>query len=237
MPKGHPVCMKMIHPLSSDLQINGSMLEGEGAKKLCGKGKRGKSEEEEIPLKKTVTADRDGVNDKSDRVPPGATVDVVKQAQVVNVRGVQKILKHLHSKTRKFKRRWNKDTTENSGNLQSEEASDGVLKGLDKDMSEPQVRSRTSPLNSDSVDRNHNHILSPITPRENKLAKENTNTSAEEDVLLSADELQGPVLHCFPRRRGQTGEGQGPEPLQCSEGKRLVAVENFYKCLHNVAPC
>lgn len=224
MPKGTP--MKMIHPLSSDLQMNGSVLEG--AKKLRGKGKRGEREEEEIPLKKTATADRDGVNDKSDRIPPVAKPDVVKQARVVNVRGVQKILKHLHSKTRKLKRRWNKDTTETSGNLQSEEASDGVLKGLDKDMNGPQVRSRTSPLNSDSVDKNHNHILRPITPRDNKLAKENTNTSAEEDVCLSADELQGPVLHCFPRRRGQTGEGQRPEPLQHSEGKRLVAVKNIY---------
>lgn len=200
-PKGQPV--------SGDLQVSGSASEGQGGKTLGGKRKR--LESEEIPLKKTATADTGDVTDTRDGVPAGAKADEQKQAQVVNAKDAQRILKQLFSNTRKLKGRRRKDTTKKSGNLQSEEGAGGVPKGPDKEVTGPQTRSRKSRLDSDS---NHNHILGPLAPREDKLSKENTNISAE-----SAGQLQGTLFHCVPRRRGQTGKGQRPKPPQNSEGK------------------
>lgn len=194
-------------PGSGDPQVNRS-----GGKTLDGKRKRPESEEiPEIPRKKTATADTGDATDPRGGVPAGAKAEGRKQAQVVNVKDAQRILKQLFSKTRKLKGRQRKDTTKKSGNVQSEEGAGGVPKGPDKDVTGPQTRSRRSRLNSDS---NHNHILGPITPREEKRAKENTNSSAE-----SAGELQGTLFHCVPRRRGRTGKGQRPKPPQNSEGK------------------
>lgn len=196
-------------PLSGP-QINGSAPEGGGDKRLCGKRRRTEGEQGEIPLKrKEVAADGDGVNDRSDRIPPPPPPpDGATQNQ-----DVQKVFKCFHAKTRTLKARRNQDT-----DVESQETADGILGGADRDVTEPRVGSRTSPLTSEAVDRNHNHILSPIKPRERKLTKENTNVSAEEDIP-SAGGQQGPSLHCVPRRRGQTDRGQEPEPLQNSGGK------------------
>lgn len=212
-----------------DVQINGGVAEREGEKQLREKRKRVEREEEEIPVKKAGTADREGVNEKSDRIPAGANPDGPREARGVNVKDVQKILRHLRTKTRKLKGRRSRDATEDAGNLQRVETEDSsVLKGQDKDATEPRTGSRESPLTGHSVDRNHNHILSPITPRGSQLSKENRRFCAAEDVLLAADELLGPLIHCVPRRRGQTCWDQGPEPLQSSEGKMLLA--GLYKC-------
>lgn len=200
-------------PLSG-LQINGSASEGEGDKRLCGKRRRTEGEEEEIPLKrKEVAADEDGVNDRSNRIPPGAKPDGPTQNRAVNVKDVQKVFKCFHSRTRTLKARRNQDT-----DVESKETADGILRGPDRDVTEPRVGSRKSPLTSEGVDRNHNHILSPIKPRERKLTKENTNVSAEEDILSAGGQL-GPSLLCVPRRRGQTDRDQEPEPPQNSGGK------------------
>ncbi|TWW59735.1 hypothetical protein D4764_06G0012650, partial [Takifugu flavidus] len=199
-------------PVSGDPQVNGS-----GGKVLDGKRKRLESEEiPEIPPKKTATADPGDGTGARDGLPAGAKADGRRRAQVVNVKDAQRILKQLFSKTRKLKGRQRKDATRKSGNLQSGEGAGGVP---GTDVTGPQTRSRRSRLNSDS---NHNHILGPITPREDKLSKENI--SAEEDVLLSAGELQGTLLHCVPRRRGRTGKGQRPKPPQNSEGAPQLSV-------------
>lgn len=206
MPEGVPISRKRIR----DVQRNGGVAEREG--------------EEEVPVKKTGTADREGGNEKSDRIPPGSNPDGPREAREVNVKDVQKILRHLRTKTRKLKGRRSRVAAEDAGNAQRVETEDSsVLKGQDKDITEPQTRSRESLLTGDSVDRNHNHILSPITPRESRLSKNNRNLCAVEDVLLAADELLGPLIHCVPRRRGPTDWDQGPEPLQNSEGKMLLA--------------
>lgn len=201
MPKGQPV--------SGDLQVSGSVSEGQGGKTLGGKRKR--LESEEIPQKKTATADTGDVTDTRDGVPAGAKAEERKRAPVVNAKDAQRILRQLFSNTRKLKGRRRKDTTKKSRNSQCEEGAGGVPKGPDKDVTGPQTRSRKSRLSSDS---NHNHILGPITPTEDKLSKENTNISAE-----SAGQLEGTFFHCVPRRQSQTGKVQRPKPPQNSKGK------------------
>lgn len=212
-----PTCMETSRPLPG-LQLHGSVSEGGADKKVCGKRKRVNPEEEEVPLKKKGAADGDGVTDKSDRIPPGAKPDGPTQNQAVNVKDIQKVLKGIPSRTRTLQARRNKDTTEHAKNLESEETSNGVLKGPERDVMEPGMGSRKSPLTSDGVDRNRHYILKSIKLREIKLTKENTNTSAEGDVP-SAGGPQGPSIRCVHRRRGQTDGDQEPEPLHNSGGK------------------
>lgn len=206
-----PTSRKMNRPLSG-LPGNGSLPEGEGDKKLCGKQKRVEREEEEIPLKKKVAADGDGV---IDRIPPGAKPDGPTQNQEVNVKDVQKVLECIHSRRRTLKARRNEDP---AGNVESEETTGRTLQGADGDLTEPGIRSTKSPLTSDAVDRNHNHISSPIKPRESKLTKEKSNVSAAEDVL-PAGGPQGPPIRCVHRRQGQTDGDQEPEPLHSFGGE------------------
>lgn len=202
--------------MSGDLLVSGSASEGHGGKPLGGKRKRLEREAiPEMPPRKRATAATGHAAEGRGGVPAGAKADRRKQAQVVNVKDAQRILKQLFSNTRKLKGRRRKDATKKYGNLRSEGGAGGAPKGPDRDAGGPQTRSRKSAPKSDS---NHNHILGPTTPREDKLSKENTNSSAEEDVL-STGGGQGAVFHCVPRRRGQAGKGRRPRPPKNSEGK------------------
>ncbi|XP_039660590.1 uncharacterized protein LOC120561483 isoform X2 [Perca fluviatilis] len=156
----------IIEKMSHNLEKSGLQID---SKRECRKRRRNRSEVEEIPLKKAVSAESPveaQADDKNDVTPEGKKRRAHKRPRRVTLKEFEKLIKRQHSRTRKSQEGQDKKTSGTARDAESEGKACGsrfeeLTKQTELDIAKPQ---NTDGIKESCVlfhvksDKNHNHI-------------------------------------------------------------------------------
>lgn len=204
-------------------------------KRRIRKRRRNRSEVEEIPLRKTKSAESTvgtEAGDNSDVIPAPRKLRTPKQPRMVTLKEFQKLIKRQHSKTRKSKEGQDKERSETVQDVGSEGEACGSRceeltkeMEMDVDVAPPQITDvveESHDLFNVTVDENHNQIFNKSTAEDGKSQPDETNGSTRKETSVIGEESQEEISVDVSEEEESMLAAEKEQPLNNLDGGKVV---------------